>query len=73
MLNQRTIPLYKSYPTCGVRDDGWCTLDTFVDVLSQQYAEAQYNFACNGNYPAVPYGTLTNGVPQSVTNETYTA
>lgn len=61
--NQRTIPLGKSYSQCGMRDDGWCEATAFIGVLEQQLAKARYNFSCNGNYPAVPYGTVTDGAP----------
>lgn len=71
ILNQRTLPLYKSFPSCGVRDDGWCELQTFLQVQSASLAEAEYDYSCNGDYPVVPYGTLTNGVP--LKNETYVA
>lgn len=70
ILNQRTIPLYRSFPACGVRDDGWCELTTFLEVQNGSYAEAMYDYSCNGRYPAVPYGTLSNGTP--LTNETFT-
>ncbi|KAL1297293.1 hypothetical protein AAFC00_004848 [Neodothiora populina] len=63
ILNQRTLPMFKSFPVCGVRDDGWCELSTFVEVLSSKLEEAQYDFSCNGDYPTNPYGTVTNGVP----------
>ncbi|KAK3709720.1 hypothetical protein LTR37_010747 [Vermiconidia calcicola] len=63
ILNQRTLPLGVSYPECGPRDDGWCTLETFLDVLSTKLEEAQYDYSCNGDWPVVPYGALTDGVP----------
>jgi hypothetical protein len=64
ILNQRTLPLGKSFPTCGNRTDGWCELNTFLATQANGLATAQYNYACNGNYPPLPYGNLTNGVPQ---------
>lgn len=64
ILNQRTVPLHTSFPSCPYRDDGWCELNTFIGILNGTLAESEYNYACNGNYPAVPYGTLSNGVPQ---------
>ncbi|KAK3711074.1 hypothetical protein LTR37_009861 [Vermiconidia calcicola] len=63
ILNQRTLPLGVSYPECGNRDDGWCTLETFLDVLRTKLEEAQYDYSCNGDWPVVPYGDLTDGVP----------
>ncbi|KAK5116850.1 hypothetical protein LTR85_009110 [Meristemomyces frigidus] len=71
VLNQRTLPLGVSFPACGLRDDGWCELTTFLEVQSASLEESMYDYACNGDYPAVPYGTLTNGAP--LTNETFTA
>jgi hypothetical protein len=66
ILNQRTIPLGKSFPACGSRTDGWCELGTFLQVQNTSLATAQYDYSCNGKYPPVPYGNLTNGVPQKV-------
>ena len=63
ILNQRTLPLHTSFPACEYRDDGWCELETFMTILEGTLAEAQYDYSCNGDYAAVPYGTLTNGVP----------
>ena len=64
LLNQRTIPLGLSYPNCGNRTDGWCELTTFLGNANGLLAAAQYDYSCNGNFPAVPYGQITNGVPQ---------
>lgn len=63
VLNQRTIPLGKSYPQCGDRDDGWCELGTFIEVLETKVEEAQYEYSCFGDWEATPYGSITNGVP----------
>ncbi len=63
ILNQRTIPLGKSYEACGDRDDGWCELDTFLKVLRTKLDEAQYEYSCFGEWPVVPYGQLVDGVP----------
>nr|POE74651.1 3-phytase a [Quercus suber] len=71
ILNQRTIPLGRSFPECGARDDGWCELATFLAVQSSKLREAMYDYSCNGNYPAYPYGTITNGVP--LTNASFSA
>ncbi|KAI4148053.1 MAG: hypothetical protein L6R39_002912 [Caloplaca ligustica] len=64
IINQRTLPLGASFPACGNRTDGWCELQTFLRVQNNSLAEARYEYACNGKYDAVPYGELTNGVPQ---------
>lgn len=63
VLNQRTVPLHASFPECEVRDDGWCALDTFMQVQQTKLDEAQYEWSCWGDYPPVPYGTVTDGVP----------
>ena len=63
IINQRTLPLGDSFPSCGNRTDGWCELQTFIDIQKQSLANATYDYSCNAKYPAVPYGTLTNGVP----------
>jgi Histidine phosphatase superfamily (branch 2) len=63
ILNQRTIPLGRSFPECGNRSDGWCELGTFLHVQSSKLKESQYEHACFGNYSAVPYGKITDGVP----------
>ena len=65
IINQRTLPLGKSFPECDQRTDGWCELSTFLDTQKDSLAKAKYDESCNGNYPAVPYGTVTDGVPQS--------
>ena len=65
ILNQRTLPLGVSFPACGARDDGWCKLQTFLEIQSTILDESMYDYACFGDYPAVPYGTLRNGVPSS--------
>jgi len=63
ILNQRTLPLGVSFPACGSRDDGWCELSTFLSLQEDSFAEANYDYACNGDYAAVPYGQITNGAP----------
>lgn len=63
ILNQRTIPLGRSFEECGSRDDGWCEMETFLKVQQTQIGLANYDYACNGNYSAVPYGEITNGAP----------
>lgn len=63
ILNQRTLPLGVSFPECGYRDDGWCELETFLALQSAKLAEAEYEYSCFGKYAAVPYGTITDGVP----------
>ena len=65
LVDQRTLPLGPSFPSCGNRTDGWCELSTFLNVQAGSLAASQYNYACNGVYPAVPYGSITNGVPQA--------
>lgn len=68
-LAQRTIPLWKSYPQCEQRDDGWCELDTYLDVLATLLDEAQYEYSCFGDYPSPKYGDTTDGVPVNSTSD----
>lgn len=64
ILNQRTLPLGFSFPECGAdRLDGWCELNTFLELQKESSKLANYDFACNGDYPAVPHGTVTDGAP----------
>ena len=63
IINQRTLPLGVSFPSCGNRTDGWCEVSTFLDTQKDSLATAQYDFACNGKYPVVSYGGITNGAP----------
>ncbi|KAL1624830.1 hypothetical protein SLS54_003552 [Diplodia seriata] len=63
VLNQRTVPLHASFPECERRDDGWCELETFLEVQQTKLDEAMYDWSCWGDYPAVPYGVVTDGVP----------
>jgi len=63
IINQRTLPLGASFPQCGNRTDGWCELSTFLTVQQQSLANAEYDFSCNGKYPVVPYGGITDGKP----------
>ena len=63
IINQRTLPLGTSFPACGKRTDGWCEINTFLNIQKQSLANATYDFSCNGKYDAVPYGSVTNGVP----------
>jgi hypothetical protein len=66
ILNQRTLPLGFSFQECdAARLDGWCELDTFLQVQAGSAALANYDYACNGNYPATPYGSISNGAPTS--------
>ncbi|OAA48687.1 3-phytase A precursor [Metarhizium rileyi] len=64
VLNQRTLPLGRSFPECDAnRRDGWCELDTFLKVQDGMAAKAQFDHACFGDYPAVKYGEATDGAP----------
>lgn len=63
IMNQRTLPLGRSFPECGNRTDGWCELETFMKIQQDALALAQYEFACFGEYPALPYGSVTDGAP----------
>jgi hypothetical protein len=61
-LSQRTLPLYQSYPECEQRDDGWCELNTYLEVLGGLLDTAQYEESCFGKYPVPTYGETTDGV-----------
>ena len=64
VLNQRTLPLGRSYPQCGQLENGWCEMGAFLNATANIVRDAQFEYSCFGNYSSVPYGTLTNGVPQ---------
>ena len=64
IINQRTLPLGASFPECGQRTDGWCELQTFISIQSESLKNATYDYACNGDYQPVPFGSLSDGVPQ---------
>ncbi|RAH67258.1 histidine phosphatase family protein [Aspergillus aculeatinus CBS 121060] len=61
--NQRTIPLHASFDECEYREDGWCELSTFLEIQRQSLAEAQYQYACFGNWTMKGWGAVTDGVP----------
>lgn len=63
ILNQRTLPLGKSFAECGERKDGWCELSTFLKIQESSLEKAKYEFSCNGKYPVEKYGAITDGVP----------
>ncbi|KAI9839060.1 MAG: hypothetical protein M1837_002278 [Sclerophora amabilis] len=63
-LNQRTLPLSVSLPECEIRADGWCELGDFLEAQADAVRLADYDYACNGDYPASPYGDVTDGVQE---------
>lgn len=64
VLNQRTIPLGWSFPECDPdRKDGWCKLETFLQVQEGMADLAKYDYACYGDYPSTPYGVILDGAP----------
>ena len=63
LLSQRTIPLGKSWKQCDDRDDGWCEYSAFIESLKDSLKTAQYDYACNGDYPNAIWGQIRNGVP----------
>ncbi|KAM0267086.1 hypothetical protein ACHAPA_006293 [Fusarium lateritium] len=66
VLNQRTVPLGRSFPECDVnRKDGWCELDTFIKIQDTMADKAQFEYSCFGDYSKLPYGKVTDGVPPS--------
>ena len=62
-ISQRTVPLYKSYPQCPQRDDGWCDINTIMGVWATLLDVARYDYSCNGKYTAVAPGNISDGVP----------
>lgn len=72
MISQRTVPLHLSYPSCHERDDGWCEMNIFLEVLSTLLDTARYEYSCFGNYSTAPYLSVTNGrLPSSTTATDY--
>lgn len=65
LLNQRAVPLGKSYAACGSRDDGWCEMSAFISQLSGLLATAMYEYSCFAKYHVEGYGKIANGVPIS--------
>ncbi|KAI9838306.1 MAG: hypothetical protein M1819_005574 [Sarea resinae] len=63
VMNQRTIPLGWSLPPCGLRTDGWCEINAFIASQADSVALANFDYACNGDYPSRPPGNITNGAP----------
>ncbi|KAL3469002.1 putative acid phosphatase [Aspergillus californicus] len=63
VLNQRTVPLHASFKECEYRDDGWCELNTFLEVQESSLEKAQFQYSCNGDWEMGPYGSVTDGVP----------
>jgi len=63
VLNQRTIPLHKSFSQCEYRDDGWCEMSAFLDSQKDSLSNAQFDYSCFGKYEDKPYGSVKNGVP----------
>lgn len=64
VLNQRTLPLGKSFPECGPdRVDGWCELETFLKVQEKMPERAKFDYSCFGAYEKEPYGDIIDGVP----------
>ncbi|PFH55787.1 hypothetical protein XA68_17619 [Ophiocordyceps unilateralis] len=64
VLNQRTVPLGKSFPECDAsRKDGWCELGAFLKVQEGMASRAKFDQACFGDYPRVPYGRIKDGAP----------
>lgn len=64
VLNQRTLPLGKSFPECDAdRKDGWCELDKFIEVQNGMADKAQFDHACFEEYPQEDYGKVKDGAP----------
>jgi hypothetical protein len=63
ILNQRTVPLGRSHEACGKRDDGWCEMSAFLEVMEKEIEKADYDFACFGEYEMPSYGEVRDGRP----------
>lgn len=63
LVNQRTVPLGKSFADCGDHDDGWCEFETFLKWQRGNVKKARFEDSCFGNYSEVPYGVVMDGVP----------
>ncbi|CAK7213269.1 hypothetical protein SBRCBS47491_001745 [Sporothrix bragantina] len=64
ILNQRTIPMGLSFPECDAsRVDGWCELETFLQVQEAMPGRAKYDEACFGPFKQQPYGVILDGAP----------
>lgn len=49
VLNQRTVPLGFSFPECDAsRVDGWCELETFLEVQEKMTELANFEETCYG-------------------------
>lgn len=47
------------------RSDGLCELDVFLGLVEGLEQKADYEYACTGDYDAVPYGGITDGRPNT--------
>lgn len=47
IISQRTLPLGASFAACGQRTDGWCELQTFIQIQSQSLKNASYDYSCS--------------------------
>ncbi|KAJ5678859.1 hypothetical protein N7462_007103 [Penicillium macrosclerotiorum] len=63
ILNQRTLPLHSSFEECEYREDGWCKLSTFLKIQQKSLSDAEYQYACFGNWTVKSWGAVRNGVP----------
>ncbi|KAM0281949.1 hypothetical protein ACHAQH_003295 [Verticillium albo-atrum] len=64
VLNQRTVPLGVSFAECDVgRVDGWCELETFLEVQERMEELADFERACFGEVPQRPFGEVNDGRP----------
>ncbi|KAH7138446.1 histidine phosphatase superfamily [Dendryphion nanum] len=66
VLNQRTIPLGRSLPECGDRDDGWCEFETFLRVQDKEVEKADFEYACFGDWEERSIGDVWDGAPVRV-------
>ncbi|KNG90870.1 putative acid phosphatase [Aspergillus nomiae NRRL 13137] len=50
ILNQRTLPLHRSFRKCEARSDGWCELETFLKIQKHSFDRAEFEYACRGQW-----------------------
>ncbi|KAI9654452.1 MAG: hypothetical protein M1831_005418 [Alyxoria varia] len=67
MVNQRTLPLDRGheggYEECEGMRNGWCEMGSFLAATEKAVEDAKFDYACNGEYEDVPYGTIKDGAP----------
>ena len=65
VLNDAVLPLDSSYKGCPSDVNGLCPVPTVLSALQARLAEIPYQYACHGNWSALPYTQIgdVNGLP----------